>query len=570
MTFLEIASREIAAGIPVIPVQAGQKSPPLNVGGSASASTDPEQIAAWAEQFPDANVGVVATLTGILIVDDDDGVVEQSGIPVRTRVVESSPGHKQYYFRHTAASAEVGNIPQRAGFSLRSHNYYGLAAGGRHPDGHDYRMLVNGPIQPMPADLLAYLQEKYATAKGRALNGSLGPLEHKLGPGDGRNDDMIRIAGMAWDGEISEEEHFEQVKYACEMRHDPPYPKGRMLDAVRRMREKQPAHGIDWADLLPADDPRHGPKIIFRSDIEPPSSWLVDADEFIARKLEPRKPYLIDSRTNGVVLFEKSLNQLFAFRGLGKSVVVNSLIKPLLTGEDWLHFSSPGGLRVLLVDGELPAVQLQERLREFTGDEYGGRFKLISPELLPNPKDFPVLSRVADQRAFLRQIEEFAPHVIVFDTLSRCFKFDTNDPDTWVVVNDFLIELRMLGYCVILVHHAGKNNTSRGLTTGDDNLDVSVQLEKRRGWEPGEGLQFEWQFAKVRHGAWLPGFEAGYDKDTKTWAILEDNSAARVAELVAEGKAERAIAAILGISQKSVNRIKHKTEQLEKLNRGGE
>jgi hypothetical protein len=198
--FLDVASREIAADIPVIPVQPGQKQPPLISGGTTSASTEPQQIEEWAKLFPDANVGVVCTLTGILIVDDDEGVVEQSGIPLNTRIVESSPGHRQYYFRHTAASEEVGNIPQRAGFSLRSHNYYGLAAGSRHPDGHAYKMLVDAPIQPMPTELLRFLQEKYATAKAHTLDGSTilhsGPLERKLGPGEGRNDDMTRLAGL--------------------------------------------------------------------------------------------------------------------------------------------------------------------------------------------------------------------------------------------------------------------------------------------------------------------------------------------------------------------------------------
>ncbi len=54
----------------------------------------------------------------------------------------------------------------------------------------------------------------------------------------------------------------------------------------------------------------------------------------------------------------------------------------------------------------------------------------------------------AQQTAFIKQIEEFGPRVLIFDTLTRCFKFDTNDPDAWLVVNDFLLELRFRGYCV--------------------------------------------------------------------------------------------------------------------------
>jgi hypothetical protein len=301
-------------------------------------------------------------------------------------------------------------------------------------------------------------------------------------------------------------------------------------------------------------------------EIPDPNNWLADADEFLATELPTRKPYLVDARTGGAVLLEGSINQLFAFRGIGKSVVVNALLKPLVTGRDWLHFHSPGGLRVVLVDGELPKSQLQERLREFTGDEYGGRLKIISPELMKNEKAFPVLSVPDQQEKFFRQIEAFEPQVIVFDTLSSIFRFDTNDTNDWGSVNDFLRRLRFAGYCVLIVHHAGKNNTQRGRTDGDDHLDVAIQLEKRSNWTPGDGLQFEWKYEKVRHGAWLAGFEAGYDKKTQSWALLEDDRTARVMEMAAKGETERQIAKALDISQATVNRIKDKAARLAKLN----
>jgi RecA-family ATPase len=178
---------------------------------------------------------------------------------------------------------------------------------------------------------------------------------------------------------------------------------------------------------------------------------------------------------------------------------------------------------------------------------------MISPELMP-AKMFPVLSRLPDQTEFIRQIEKFAPHVIVFDTLTSCFKFDTNDSDAWITVNDFLMRLRFLGYCVIIIHHAGKNNTQRGRTDGDDNLDVSIQLEKREDWEPGRGLEFRWVYTKVRHGGLLQGFEAAYRNGV--WQLVEDDRLARVQELVEAGKKEREIAIQMGISQKTVNRLK--------------
>ena len=193
----------------------------------------------------------------------------------------------------------------------------------------------------------------------------------------------------------------------------------------------------------------------------------------------------------------------------------------LTQGGEFLRFRSEGGFRTVLVDGELPAVQLQERLREFSGTPKG-LLKILSPELMPNPKAFPVLSDPVQQAAFIKQIEAFSPRVLIFDTLTRIFKFDTNDPDAWIVVNDFLLDLRFRGYCVILIHHAGKNGTQRGRTDGDDNLDMTVQLEPRYGWQPGDGLQFKWRYEKVRHGGHLPEFEAEYQAETRSWQVVQD------------------------------------------------
>lgn len=318
-------------------------------------------------------------------------------------------------------------------------------------------------------------------------------------------------------------------------------------------------------DYLPREARRYILGVRY-GELPNPNNWLADGDEFIGKELPARTPLLVDTRTGGAVLLSGSLNQIFAFRGIGKSVVVNALLRPLLTGHDWLHFRSPGNLNVLLVDGELPQSQLQERLREFSGSEYGGRLKIISPELMKDYKLFPVLSKPDQQAKFLQQVEAFGPQVIVFDTLSSIFRFDTNDTDDWANVNDFLRRLRFAGYCVLLVHHAGKNNTQRGRTDGDDHLDVAVQLEKRDKWSPGDGLQFEWKYEKVRHGAHLPGFEAGYDSRSKSWAVLEDDRAAKIAEMLAEGKTERQIAAALNCNQSTVNRIKTRTDKLAKLN----
>ena len=287
---------------------------------------------------------------------------------------------------------------------------------------------------------------------------------------------------------------------------------------------------------------------------ESESKWFVSGEDFIAKELEPRGVYLSDKETGAVVLYQASINQIFATRGLGKSIVTNALLRCLVGGEDFLRLQSKGGHSVLLVDAELPPIQLQERLKEFG---QGEGLTILSPYLMANPKEFPNLSEPGDQDRFLDRLEEEDVQIVIFDTLTRCFRFDTNDPDAWLRVNDFLTDLRGMGYCVLLIHHAGKNNTQRGRTDGDDNLDVSIQLDKRYGWQPGDGLQFKWTYSKVRHGGHLPDFEAVYATGLKggQWELVEDERRAKVLALHKEGKSSRAIATQLELSQSTVSRM---------------
>jgi hypothetical protein len=118
--------------------------------------------------------------------------------------------------------------------------------------------------------------------------------------------------------------------------------------------------------------------------------------------------------------------------------------------------------------------------------------------------------------------------------LTRIFRFDTNDPDAWTVVNDFLLDLRFRGYCVILIHHSGKNNTQRGLTMGDDNLDVLVQLEAPYG-------------------------EAQYTPAGE-WQIREDERLTEVRKLVKDGKSVRTIAAALDMPKSTAHRLVRQVE----------
>lgn len=288
------------------------------------------------------------------------------------------------------------------------------------------------------------------------------------------------------------------------------------------------------------------------------AEWFFDADDFLKEKLPPRR--VLASDNNGTpFLFEKSLNQVFAFRGQGKTMFTHGLVNILVHGGEFLRYKSHGGAKVLIADGELPDIQLQERVQKLIGPS-GGLLKLMSPDRMPN-QVFPTLSNPEWQDEFLKRADEWKPDVIVFDTLTACFRFDTNDPDIWLNVNQFFISLRMKGYCIIIVHHAGKSGTQRGRTDGDDNLDLSIKLDAPKGWAPGDGLELIVSYEKVRAGGNLPGFQAVYCDASGKWDIAVDVEGNEAVKLMLQGKSVRGVAISLDIDKNKVHRIKKQAEK---------
>lgn len=176
-------------------------------------------------------------------------------------------------------------------------------------------------------------------------------------------------------------------------------------------------------------------------------------------------------------------------------------------------------LKVMLVDGELPDPLLQNRLQDLVGRcPHAELLRVRSLAVVKNR--MPALSDPKAQEEFFLQVTKgWRPDVIIFDTRTAIFKHDTNNAEQLLTANEFLTRPRAEGFAVILAHHAGKNNTTRGRTDNDDITDLIMQLNKRPGWQPGTGLEFLLAFEKVRYGNRLEGFEAKY-KDG-TWQRLD-------------------------------------------------
>jgi hypothetical protein len=171
--FSKIAEPLIERNIPVIPLRPKAKIPFLE-GWQEQASTDPVQIAEWAQQYPDSNCAAVALAQpgGVWFWESDKPEVLQqytadTGLePPQTFSVRSRPGRVHFYFRHNAASIALGNIAQSfvagEGFSVRCDREYVVAAsalqGSLHPiTGQPYEVVSDAPIIEAPEVLIKWL-----------------------------------------------------------------------------------------------------------------------------------------------------------------------------------------------------------------------------------------------------------------------------------------------------------------------------------------------------------------------------------------------------------------------------
>ncbi|MGB2889497.1 MAG: AAA family ATPase [Candidatus Acidiferrales bacterium] len=208
----------------------------------------------------------------------------------------------------------------------------------------------------------------------------------------------------------------------------------------------------------------------------------VDGNAFMAEKIPPRKVFLRAISSKEAVFFEQSINQIFAWRGLGKTCLGFGLAKALATGEGFLDWESPEGerRRVLYFEGELPQTQVQERWRQIIGTTPQGYATLITLDKQPDHVFPSFASQTGMDRveATLAKMEAdgLKPDVIFFDSISTLFNIQANEEENWIRIQSWFISLRSRGYCIFFMPHAGKSGLSRSHSKSEDMLDVSIKL----------------------------------------------------------------------------------------------
>jgi hypothetical protein len=246
MAFLQIAAPLIERGFSVIPIEKGGKRPVPGL-GALSRTRDLPVLSAWAEQWPDANVGICADEDTVILETDDweqfktlveNGAGRHLSQGLTLMSCGSSENRPHLFFRRTEKATHVGNLVVPGLFEARFNNQYVVGPGSVHPGGDTYRFLNDLSVLPIPDWLVSELARLALSQKTGASPRSIEVLGGRVTEGS-RHYFLMRELGRLWDGRISEEELTERA-LELNQQCDPPKDTAHVLQCVRDIMRREP------------------------------------------------------------------------------------------------------------------------------------------------------------------------------------------------------------------------------------------------------------------------------------------------------------------------------------------
>lgn len=231
----------------------------------------------------------------------------------------------------------------------------------------------------------------------------------------------------------------------------------------------------------------------------PHAPLVISTASQLLKKNFKKRESLMMSGGGHPVFHTSSINQVHAFRGVGKTAFALGLCGALANGGKFLQWKATRQFRVLYVEGELPGEELQERVRTLVGEnEKNGNFAVITPEDQPDSR-IPSLMTDEGRRLIEEAIVAFNAEVLVPDSISTLANIATNDESEWLTLCEWFRLLRnKYGVALFFLMHDGKTGLQRGHSKSEDLLDKSVQLFWENGYKGQDGLKFALTFDKAR------------------------------------------------------------------------
>jgi hypothetical protein len=261
------------------------------------------------------------------------------------------------------------------------------------------------------------------------------------------------------------------------------------------------------------------------------------------------------------ILSKKSLTMVYGPRGLGKTHVALGIAWAAASGQSFLKWTATRRHRVVYVDGEMAAVDLQARLRQFGAAPPDLDFLIADLNPTTVMAD---LNGTAGQTSLMRAWGR-QPELLVLDNLSSLMGLRGNNADRWGEVQHWLAVMRRAGMAVLMLHHANKDGDQRGTSQREDALDVVMSMRPPSDHTPQQGARFELHFEKARglYGDAVEPIEAWVETDIVgaqrwKWQPLEQSEFDRAVRLLRQGIPPLGVMRELGLSRSAIYRMREK------------
>lgn len=270
------------------------------------------------------------------------------------------------------------------------------------------------------------------------------------------------------------------------------------------------------------------------------------------------------------IIPSQGLALLYSERGVGKTFLSLSIGYAVASGTSFLKWKCETPVKVLYVDGEMPANLMQDRITklmrgfgvELKDPSY---FRLVTPDR--QEKGMPDISTKYGQKLVEDVIWD--AKLVILDNLSTLASgMEENEADAWAPIQAWTLKLRQKGISVMLIHHAGRNGKSRGTSRREDVLDTVIKLTRSDSYTVSEGASFEVHIQKARSffGEDAEPFLAtlnGGNEDALSWSaqVIQDDLYDEVVEGILAAKSYRVLAKELEVSKAKVEGLVKKARE---------
>ena len=207
--------------------------------------------------------------------------------------------------------------------------------------------------------------------------------------------------------------------------------------------------------------------------------------EWLKRPLPPRD-YLL-----GDLLCTTSRWLIVGETGIGKTLFAFELAASAADAEKLLGWPGRRKVRVMYIDGEMPAETFKERM-QLVADRHGDDLEIYgyNRDHLGDEREIPPLDTDAGRKWLQREIEIVKPDLIIFDSIMCLLAGDLMKPEGWAPMLGVMRGLTSRRIAQIWLHHANDSGKVFGDKTRMWQMDTVLSLKRVEENETAIGVEF--------------------------------------------------------------------------------